>query len=179
MMGSFVATILIIAIILYIIKSLIKETDYQTWLNILLVTVILLTIIMSIFMLLNKTDNSANNTRKNQAVQEQPLSNQKAKPENRVEVEGQQLASEEQQISEMSDDELSLLIAENYLTLKNSQEKLNPGIKGDTYAKNKIIQEYDLTEQEWNDLYNRLEQQGYFERAAKRLKRDNDYLIKS
>ncbi|MCR5505101.1 MAG: hypothetical protein K6E94_06110 [Elusimicrobiaceae bacterium] len=186
MMGSILALILIAAIIFFIIKSLIKETDYQTWLNILLVTIILLTVIMSIFMLLNKTGgNNSNPSQTNQSVQEQSVNNQKNTsrrntPENTVEVEGQQPSQEvEQQIAEMSDDELSLLIAENYLALKNSYENLNKGKNGADYARNKIIQEYELTDQEWNELYNRLDKQGYLKQAAQNLKKDNDYLIKS
>jgi len=176
MIGSIVATIIIVAIVIYLIKSLIKETNYQTWLNILLVTVIMLTVIMSIFMLLNKTNNNGNNqTQKTQAVQEQNTkSAQKTSPENVVEIEGSTPLQEgDKDIAEMNDDELSLLIAENYLVLKNSYEKLNKGKDGSAYAKNKIIEEYELTQQEWNDLYNRLAQQGYLKRAAQNLKENN------
>lgn len=177
MIGSIVATIIIVAIVIYLIKSLIKETNYQTWLNILLVTVIMLTVIMSIFMLLNKTNNNGNNqTRKTQALQEQKTKSAPKNPqENVVEVVGDipPLQEGDKDIAEMNDDELSLLIAENYLILKNSYEKLNNGKDGSAYAKNKIIEEYELTQQEWNDLYNRLSQQGYLKRAAQNLKENN------
>ena len=58
-------------------------------------------------------------------------------------------------------------------------EYINKGKNGADYARNKIIQEYELTDKEWNELYNRLDKQGYLKQAAQNLKKDNDYLIKS
>lgn len=180
MMGSIVAVILILAILIYLIKNLLKETDYQTWLNILLVTVIMLTVIMSIFMLLNKTNTSTNtdsNKGKTAVVQNQ--NTEKEKPSaievinNEEKKDEQEIVQQEQkEISEMTDDELSLMIAENYLTLKNEYESRYPGKNGANYASNKIIEEYGLTNEEWQDLYNnRLLKRGFLKQAEQNLKK--------
>ncbi len=181
MMGSVIGVILVIAILFYVLKTLLNETDYQSWLNILLVTVILFTVVLSIFMILNKVGNT-NGQNKTSITKEQKLQEKQPNTENTAnkEILKQKDIGNQKEISEMSDEELSIVIAENYLTLKREYEQQNNGADGSAYAANQIIEEYSLTQEEWDDFYKKAQQNGYFKKAADNLlNKGPDYLIKS
>jgi len=170
MIGLIIAIVIVLLIIVYVLKSIFEQTDYQTWLNIALVTVILLTIILSIYMILNKvsSDSKKQNTpavRQEQPIEEQETNKELLKGEEKP-VEKAKPASTE----DMTDEELSIAIAEDFLKLKKSYEDLNDGQDGSIYAANKIIQDYDLNKSEWDDFYRKAITNGYFEQAEKNLK---------
>lgn len=175
MIGLIIAVIIILIIVVYVLKSIFEETDYQTWLNIALVTVILFTIILSIYMILNRASDESKRPNPPAAKQEQQIEEQdknniegpkeQAKDEAKPEKQNKPVSTEE-----MTDEELSISIAENFLTLKKSYEALNDGKDGGIYAANKIIQEYDLTKDEWDDFYKKAVQNGYFKQAENNLK---------
>ena len=170
MMGLFVTAILILVILIYVFKSILDDTDYQTWLNIALITIILLTVVLSIFMILNKASNTPKDKITPPAKQEQKAAETPA------------TSSTPQQYvdpAEMSDDDLSVIIAENYLNLKNNYEAFNNGKDGSKYAADKIIEEYGLTQEEWDDFYKKAVEKGHLKKAEENLKKQNvDYLIK-
>lgn len=180
MIGLVITIILVLMIVIYVLKSIFEETDYQTWLNIALVTVILLTVILSIFMILNKAGDSSKKQNTPPAKQEQKIEENENEPKQTKEQEAGTLPTptENKSTEEMSDEELSIVISENFLKLKNNYEKLNPGKDGSIYAANKIIQEYDLTKDEWDDFYKKSVQNGYLKQAEENLKKQTDYLIK-
>ena len=171
MIGLFLAVVVILIIIIYVLKSIFEETDYQTWLNIALVTIILLTVILSIFMILNRTNNTSKQTNTPPAKQEQtaePKQQKQQKPQ-----------KQQKSMEEMTDEELSVIISENYLTLKKDYESKNNGKDGSEYAANKIIEAYGLTKEEWDDFYKKAVQNGYLKQAEENLKnKSTDYLIK-
>ena len=165
MMGLFVTAVVVLVILVYVFKSIFEETDYQTWLNIALVSIILLTVVLSIFMILNKANERPSKPAVPPIKQEQPA----------PEKQKQESATEE-----LSDEDLSVIIAENYLNIKNEYEASNNGEDGSTYAANKIIEEYDLTQEEWDDFYKKSVKNGYFKKAEENLKKKSpNYLIKT
>lgn len=159
MIGLIIAIVIIIIIVIYVLKSIFEETDYQTWLNMALVTVILLTIILSIFMILNRASGDSKKQNTTPAKQEQKIEQKETAPK----------PTTDKPTEEMTDEELSISIAENFLTLKQSYEALQRK-DGNIYAANKIIQEYDLTKEEWDDFYKKALQNGYLKQAEKNLK---------
>lgn len=164
MISLIVTAIIILLIVMYVFKSILEETDYQTWLNIALVTIILLTVVLSIFMILNKASDTSTGNKTAPIKQEQQVQDKTAQKQNPEEI---------------SDDDLYVIIAENYLTLKRDYEAANKGIDGSTYAANEIIKEYDLTQEEWDDFYKKAIEKGHFKKAEENLKKQNvDYLIK-
>ena len=180
MMGLIVTVIIVLAILIYVLKNIFEQTDYQTWLNIALITIILLTIVLSIFMILNKANNDASKQNRTPAAQEQTLKENKPKATKNTKDNSQDIEiTPQKEISEMSDEELYIVIAENYLTLKADYEKQNKGADGGTYAANKIIEEYGLTQEEWDDFYKKSVENGYFKKAEANLKKQTDYLIKA
>ena len=82
-------------------------------------------------------------------------------------------------ISSTSDEELSALLSEEYLTYKVDYEKQHEGEDGTDYARQRIMEEYGLTEEEWEALYQKFVQEGYLDRAAQKLDLGIDYLIKT
>lgn len=169
MIGLLLAVLLIILLILFVLKIIFNHTDFQTWLNILIVTVILFTVILSIYILLSKV-NIVNPSTKTTVTKEETLDKKSDKP-----------AAHKQQkdIAEMSDEELSIMIAEKYLILKTDYEQQHEGEDGAEYAKQQIMEEYGLTEEEWDALYDKFVQNGYLDKAAKNLDLGVDYLIKT
>ena len=168
MIGLILAIILIIALILFVLKIILDYTDFQTWVNILIITIILFTVILSIYIILSKV-NVIDQPSKTPINVEQTKEDT-TKPERHK--------APEKDISEMSDEELSIMIAEQYLTLKTDYEKQHEGENGADYARQQIINEYNLTEEEWNALYDRFVQKGYLDKAAQNLNLGVDYLIK-
>ncbi len=168
MIGLFLAILLIILLILFVLKIIFEHTDFQTWLNILIITVILFTVILSIYILLRKV-NVVGTPSKAQVTKEETLDKKSTKP----------TARPQKDISEMTDEEISLMLAEKYLTYKIDYEKQHNGEEGADYAKQKIMEEYDLTEEEWNALYEKFVQEGYLDKAAQNLDLGIDYLIKT
>ncbi len=168
MIGLLVAVILIIALILFVLKIILNHTDFQTWVNILIITIILFTVVLSVYIILSKVN-----------VIDQP-SKTPIKTEQTIEetTKPTKHKAPEKDISEMSDEELSIMIAENYLTLKTDYEKQHEGEDGADYAKKQIMDEYGLTEEEWQALYDKFVQNGYLDKAAKNLNLGVDYLIK-
>lgn len=169
MIGLFLAILLIILLILFVLKIIFNHTDLQTWLNILIITVILFTVILSIYIVLSKVNTDNKNT-KPQVTKEETLDKKSTKPA---------AIKPQKDVAEMTDDELSLMLAEKYLTLKTEYEKEHEGEDGADYARQQIIDEYGLTEEEWDALYEKLVQNGYIEKAAKNLNLGIDYLIKT
>ena len=169
MMGLFLAILIIILLILFVLKIIFDYTDLQTWLNILIITVILFTVILSIYIILSKV-NTTNTQTKPQVTKEETLDKKSTKPA---------AIKPQKDVSEMTDDELSLMLAEKYLTLKTEYEKDHEGENGADYARQQIIDEYGLTEEEWDALYERLVQNGYMDKAAKNLDLGIDFLIKT
>ena len=169
MMGLFLAILIIILLILFVLKIIFDYTDLQTWLNILIITVILFTVILSIYIILSKV-NTTNTQTKPQVTKEETLEKKSTKPA---------AIKPQKDVSEMTDDELSLMLAEKYLTLKTEYEKEHEGENGADYARQQIIDEYGLTEEEWDALYERLVQNGYMDKAAKNLDLGIDFLIKT
>ena len=169
MMGLFLAILIIILLILFVLKIIFDYTDLQTWLNILIITVILFTVILSIYIILSKV-NTTNTQTKPQVTKEETLDKKSTKPA---------AIKPQKDVSEMTDDELSLMLAEKYLTLKTEYEKEHEGENGADYARQQIIDEYGLTEEEWDALYERLVQNGYMDKAAKNLDLGIDFLIKT
>lgn len=168
MIGLIIGIILIIALILFVLKIILDHTDFQTWVNILIITIILFTVILSIYIIWSKV-NVIDQPSKTPIKTEQTKDDQ-TKPEKHE--------TTEKDISEMSDEELSIMIAEKYLTLKVDYEKQHEGENGADYAKQQIMNEYGLTEEEWNALYDRFVQKGYLDKAAQNLNLGVDYLIK-
>ncbi|MBO4707301.1 MAG: hypothetical protein J5594_01920 [Elusimicrobiaceae bacterium] len=169
MIGLFLAVLLIILLILFVLRIIYNHTDFQTWLNILIVTVILFTVVLSIYIILSKV-NTTNTPVKTQITKEESLDKKSKKPT---------AVKTQKDVSEMSDEELSIMIAEKYLTLKTDYEKQHNGEDGTDYAKQQIMKEYDLTEEEWNALYEKFVQNGYLDKAAQNLNLDINYLIKA
>lgn len=167
MIGLFLAVLLIILLILFVLRIIFNHTDFQTWLNILIITVILFTVILSVYILLRKVNITT--SPKTQVTKEETLDKKSKKPE----------AKPQKDVSEMTDEELAIMIAEKYLTLKIDYEKQHEGEDGADYAKQQIIDEYGLTEEEWDALYDRFVQNGYLDTAAQNLNLDIDYLIKT
>ena len=168
MIGLLLAVLLIILLILFVLKLIFDHTDFQTWLNILIVTVILFTVILSVYILLNKA-NVINTPNKAQVTKEETLDKKSTKPT---------AFKPQKDVAEMSDEELSIMIAEKYLTLKTDYEKQHDGEDGADYAKHQIMEEYGLTEEEWDALYDKFVQNGYLDKAAQNLDLGVDYLIK-
>ncbi len=168
MMGLFLAILIIILLILFVLKIIFEHTDFQTWLNILIVTVILFTVILSIYIVLSKV-HTAGTPAKTQVTKEETLDKKSTKPR----------AIPQKDIAEMTDEELSIMLAEKYLTLKTEYEKEHEGEDGADYAKQQIMNEYDLLEEEWEALYDKFVQNGYLDKAAKNLNLGIDYLIKT
>jgi len=168
MIGLFLAVLLIILLILFVLKLIFDHTDFQTWLNILIVTVILFTVVLSIYIILSKV-NTTSKPAKAQVTKEETLEKKSKKPE----------AKPQKDVSEMSDEELSIMIAEKYLTLKTDYEKQHEDEDGAAYAKQQIMDEYGLTEEEWDALYDKFVQNGYLDKAAQNLNLGTDYLIKT
>ena len=168
MIGLILAIILIIALILFVLKIILDYTDFQTWINILIITIILFTVVLSIYIILSKV-NVIDQPSKTPINVEQTTEDS-TKPERHQ--------AQQKDVSEMTDEELSIMIAEKYLTLKVDYEKQHEGENGADYAKKSIMDEYDLTEEEWNALYDRFVQQGYLDKAAQNLNLGVDYLIK-
>ena len=168
MMGLFLAILVIILLILFVLKIIFEHTDFQTWLNILIVTIILFTVILSIYIVLSKV-RTAGTPAKTQVTKEETLDRKSTKPQ----------AIPQKDVAEMSDEELSVMLAEKYLTLKTDYEKQHEGEDGADYAKQQIMNEYDLLEEEWEALYDKFVQNGYLDKAAKNLNLDIDYLIKT
>lgn len=168
MIGLFLAVLLIILLILFVLKIIFDHTDFQTWLNILIVTVILFTVVLSIYIILSKVHTTTAPV-KTQITKEETLEKKSKKP----------TATPQKDVSEMSDEELSIMLAEKYLTFKTDYEKQHEGEDGTDYAKQQIMEEYGLTEQEWNALYEKFVQNGYLDKAAQNLNLDIDYLIKT
>jgi len=166
MIGLFLAVLLIILLILFVLKIIFEHTDFQTWLNILIITVILFTVILSVYILLRKADITT--TPKAQVTKEETLDEKSKKPQ-----------AIQKDVSEMTDEELSIMIAEKYLTLKTDYEKQHEGEDGAAYAKQQIMNEYELTEEEWDALYDKFVQNGYLDKAAQNLNLGIDYLIKT
>ena len=167
MIGLFLAVLLIIFLILFVLKIISEHTDFQTWLNILIITVILFTVILSIYILLRKVNITT--SPKAQVTKEETLDKKSKKPQ----------AIPQKDVSEMTDEELSIMIAEKYLTLKTDYEKQHEGEDGADYAKQQIIDEYELSEEEWEALYQKFVQEGYLDKAAQNLNLGIDYLIKT
>ncbi len=167
MIGLFLAVLLIILLILFALRIIYNHTDFQTWLNILIVTVILFTVVLSIYIILSRVNNTS--TPKTQITKEESLNKKSKKPA---------AVKTQKDVSEMSDEELSIMIAEKYLTLKTDYEKQHEGEDGTNYAKQQIMEEYGLTEEEWNALYEKFVQNGYLDKAAQNLNLDINYLIK-
>ena len=167
MIGLFLAVLLIILLILFVLKIIFDHTDFQTWLNILIITVILFTVILSVYILLRKVNVTTSS--KAQVTKEETLDRKYKKPQ----------AIPQKDISEMTDEELSIMIAEKYLTLKTDYEKQHEGEDGADYAKQQLMDEYDLTEEEWDALYDKFVQNGYLDKAAQNLNLGIDYLIKT
>ena len=113
MIGLFLAVLLIILLILFVLKLIFDHTDFQTWLNILIVTVILFTVVLSIYIILSKVNVKTDKPAKTQITKEETLEKKSKKPE----------AKPQKDVAEMSDEELSIMIAEKYLTLKTDYEK--------------------------------------------------------
>ena len=149
------------------LKIIFDHTDFQTWLNILIITVILFTVILSVYILLRKVNVTTSS--KAQVTKEETLDRKYKKPQ----------AIPQKDISEMTDEELSIMIAEKYLTLKTDYEKQHEGEDGADYAKQQLMDEYDLTEEEWDALYDKFVQNGYLDKAAQNLNLGIDYLIKT
>ena len=173
MIGLIIAVIIILVIVIYVLKSIFEETDYQTWLNIALVTVILLTIILSIYMILNRANGDSKKQNIPPAKQEQQIEEQDNYKEEIEEAKNnneQQQPQKQTSTKEMTDEELSISIAESFLTLKQNYEALNDGKDGSVYAANKIIEDYDLTKAEWDDFYKKAVQNGYLKQAEQNLK---------
>ncbi|MBO7605711.1 MAG: hypothetical protein J6S61_04535 [Elusimicrobiaceae bacterium] len=168
MIGLFLAILLIILLILFVLKIIFDHTDFQTWLNILIVTVILFTVVLSVYIILSKV-NTTSKPVKTKVTKEETLEKKSKKPE----------AKPQKDVSEMSDEELSIMIAEKYLTLKTDYEKQHKGEDSVEYAKQQIMDEYGLTEEEWEALYNKFVQNGYLDKAAQNLNLGTDYLIKT
>ena len=169
MIGLFLAVLLIILLILFVLKLIFDHTDFQTWLNILIVTVILFTVVLSVYIILSKVNTTTKPAAKAQVTKEETLEKKSTKPE----------AKPQKDIAEMSDEELSIMIAEKYLTLKTDYEKQHEGEDGTAYAKQQIMDEYGLTEEEWDALYDKFVQNGYLDKAAQNLNLGTDYLIKT
>ena len=169
MIGLFLAVLLIIFLILFVLRIIFDHTDFQTWLNILIVTVILFTVILSIYIILSKV-HTANTPAKSKVTKEETLEKPSTKPA---------AIKPKKDVSEMSDEELSLMLAEKYLTLKTEYEKEHEGEDGADYAKKQIMEEYDLTEEQWEALYDTFVQDGYLDKAAQNLNLGVDYLIKT
>ncbi len=168
MIGLLVAVILIIALILFVLKIILDYTDFQTWVNILIITIILFTVVLSVYIILSKV-NVIDQPSKTPIKQEQTIE-ENTKPAKHK--------APQKDISEMTDEELSIMIAENYLTLKTDYEKQHEGEDGADYAKKQIMNEYGLTEEEWQALYDKFVQNGYLDKAAQNLNLGVDYLIK-
>jgi len=168
-MGLFLAILVIILLILFVLKIIFNHTDFQTWLNILIVTVILFTVVLSIYIILSKV-HTANDPAKTQVTKEETLDKKSTKPA---------AIKPKKDVAEMTDEELSVMLAEKYLTYKTDYEKQHEDGDGAAYAKQKIMEEYDLTEEQWNALYDSFVQNGYLDQAAKNLNLDIDYLIKT
>ena len=170
MIGLFLAVLIIILLILFVLKIIFDHTDFQTWLNILIITVILFTVVLSIYIILSKVN-----------VNKTPVKTPVAKEETLKEKKNTKPAAikQEKDIAEMSDEELSIMIAEKYLTLKTDYEKQHEGEDGTEYAQKQIMEEYGLTEEEWADLYEKFVQNGYLDKAAQNLDLGTDYLIKT
>lgn len=168
MIGLFLAILLIILLILFVLKIIFEHTDFQTWLNILIITIILFTVILSIYILLRKA-NVIESPSKAQVTKEETLEKKSSKPK----------AHPQKDISEMSDEELSSLLSEEYLTYKTDYEKQHEGEDGTDYARQQIMEKYGLTEEEWDELYKKFVQEGYLDKAAQKLNLGIDYLIKT
>lgn len=169
MMGLFLAILVIILLILFVLKIIFNHTDFQTWLNILIVTVILFTVVLSIYIILSKV-HTANDSAKTQVTKEETLDKKSTKPA---------AIKPQKDVAEMTDEELSVMLAEKYLTYKTDYEKQHEDGDGAAYAKQQIMEEYDLTEEQWAALYDSFVQNGYLDQAAKNLNLDIDYLIKT
>lgn len=169
MIGLFLAVLLIILLILFVLKIIFEHTDFQTWLNILIVTVILFTVVLSIYIILSKV-RATTHPVKSQVTREETLDKKSKKPA---------AIKPQKDISEMSDEELSVMLAEKYLTYKTDYEKEHEGEDGADFAKQKMMEEYGLTEEEWDALYEKFVQNGYLDQAAQNLNLGIDYLIKT
>ena len=68
---------------------------------------------------------------------------------------------------------------ETKVTYKVDYEKQHEGEDGTDYARQRIMEQYGLSEEEWEALYQKFVQEGYLDRAAQKLDLGINYLIKT
>lgn len=169
-MGTLIAAIIILALIFYALKDLLSDRDFSAWTNMALTSLILFTVILSIFMILNKSENKA----KGEA---QPVKQEEAQGQ----PEGQVPAAT------MSDGDIMLAIAEEYILVEEDYKKSFPGDpKHEEIATNFIINKYGFTPEEWQSFLSDAAENDLFAQARAKIAQKNaapvsndvDYLIK-
>jgi hypothetical protein len=148
-MGIFISVVIIVALIFYASKELLFEKDLPAWTNIALTALILFTVILSIFMLLHKPYDP--DAQKKPSAQESAIP-QPAEPE-----------------PKMSDEEIMLAIAQEYMAAEEQYRLLNPNATdSEKIAKDYIINKYEFTETEWETFLQDAQKNRLFEKAREK-----------
>jgi hypothetical protein len=131
-MGTFIAVIIIIALIFYALRDLLIDRDFSVWTNIALTSLILFTVILSIFMILHK---------------------QPAPDDPRVETEKEkapvQTSTEEQGLTE---EEVLMDMADRYAVIENDCIKNNAGADCAGFTNDFLKKAYDLSDEDFDGL---------------------------
>jgi hypothetical protein len=164
-MGIFLAVIVIVALIFYAAKELLVEKDFPAWTNIALTALILFTVILSIYMILRKPYDA--NVPKDTAVTTEaaPTSSTLKTP---------------MPEAEMTDDDIMLAIAEEYLIAQDQYKAEYPSATdSEEVATKYIINKYEFTPEDWQTFLSGAANNDSFNNARARITGQGDvnYLI--
>ena len=184
MLGPILAAIVIIILIIYAAFPFLETKGFKGWANIALTSLILFTLIVTLFVVLghrkgqNITFKSipaiAEETATRQEAQEQKQQKQEQAVQNQ---EKQEVAKEEEKPSasqqevdydDISEEEVALLIAKEYLEAEEYYKN-----QGDSdyqqKAARQIIDKYELTEEDWQTFLENAAKYDSFNQAKKEM----------
>ena len=163
-MGIFISAIIIVALIFYASKELLIEKDLPSWTNIALTALILFTVILSIYMILRKPYDAEKAQAKTAPQQQTSVQQPPVTP-----------------VEEMTDDDIMLAIAEEYLLAQDQYKLINPNATdSDKVATDFIVKKYDLTPEEWQTFLQDAAKNDLFTKARRKIggqSSDVNYLI--
>lgn len=196
MLGPIIAAIIIIILIIYAAFPFLETKGFKGWANIALTSLILFTVIVTLFVVLGhrkgqnitfksipaiaeETATRQEALEQKQQKQEQPAKTQENQEEEQEEEESQQSQANQSASSKpqqevdydsMTDEDVSLLIAKEYLEAEEYYKN-----QGDSdyqqKAAQQIIDKYNLTEEDWQTFLENAAMYDSFNQAKKEMKK--------